>query len=99
MRLSWRYRRSIVKAMSNMGTLKDRTASARPTTVPDLAEQITLAPANMNPRNILPQSPMKIRAGLKLNIRNQAIYYHIRSTVKWYLPMERASISKSPQIT
>lgn len=48
------------------GMRKARAGSARPTKAEDFIRHITLDEAMVNPRNRLPQSPMKVFAGLKL---------------------------------
>jgi hypothetical protein len=54
---------------SKMGMPRVRAGRARPTSAADLATHITLHAPTVKPRNRLPLSPMKMRAGLKLKIR------------------------------
>jgi len=60
----------MLKIVSNIGRPRARLGRARATIVPDFVAHITLAEASTKPKNMLPQSPIKIRAGLKLKNRN-----------------------------
>jgi len=62
-------RRIIVKVVSKMGTPSASSGRPIPVRVCVFAWQTTLPAAMMKPRNMLPPSPMKIRAGLKLKNR------------------------------
>ena len=61
-----RKRRNMEKNVSKIGTPRTATGRARPTSAEDFEKQRTLDEAIVKPRNMLPQSPMKIFAGLKL---------------------------------
>ena len=65
-----RNRRSMENSVSKIGTPNARTGRAKPTSAADFVAHITLAEPSRKPRNILPQSPIKIRAGLKLKNKN-----------------------------
>jgi hypothetical protein len=60
----------MLKAVSNIGSPRQTAGRASDTIVPVFMAHITLTEPSMKPRNILPQSPIKIRAGLKLKNKN-----------------------------
>jgi len=90
----------MLKSVSKIGTPRARKGSASPTAEADRSAQKTLVAEMTNPRNILPQSPMKTLAGLKLRNRKPMRLPSMASmnTATTGCPTEKAKAASTAQV-